>query len=184
MTNLTYKIERKAIHSPAFFQFATDYYRDVIEKEATLAKITAEDHILCIGGGICPFSAILFHQLTDAKVTVVDNNADCIPQAQQIIEQLGLDEHIHVRLQEGGSNPCLPYSVIHFALQVTPLAQTFAQVERQATNGTRILLRRPKKQVGSFYSRLPRSILSRCSYVEHKLPRNIGSTLLYQKMSA
>jgi len=182
ITEFTRKIECRAVKSQAVYQLASQYYRNVIQKEIGLAGITENDHILCIGGGICPFSAILFQQATGAKVTVIDNNIACIPQAQQVIERLGLGEHVRVFCQDGGSAelPLSEYSVVHFALQVSPMERVFSQVERRVAHGTRLLVRRPKSRLSGLYSRLPGFAMARCPHITHKA-RNIGSTLLYVK---
>jgi hypothetical protein len=182
ITNLTYKIECKATKAGVFYQVASGYYRDIIQREAVLANITDKDHILCIGGGICPFSAILFHQVTGAKVTVIDNNATCIPKAKQVLNKLGIGDKVQVFHRDGSDTgmDLSKYSVIHLALQVAPMDYVFSQLVRQAMPGNRLLIRRPRKSLGSMYSELLSSILSSFPYVAHK-SRNIGSTLLYIK---
>jgi len=179
---LTYKIENRASRAGLFYNIARRYYKDVIEKESILANITSSDHVLCIGGGMCPFSAILFHQLTGARVTVIDNNSLCIPKAQDIINRLGIDKYVQVLFQYGGSEDLdySQYSVIHLALQVSPMEQVFSQVEKQALSGTRFLMRRPTKHFDDMYCQMSCNTLTCGPYITHK-SRNIGSTLLYTK---
>jgi len=182
ITDLTYKIESLAAELGAVYKVASKYYQDVIEKESVLASITQDDHILCIGGGVCPFSAILFHQATGAKVTAIDSNPECVPVARQVIDELGIGGYVRVLCQEGSEVADLTqYSVVHLALQVTPMDQVFAQVEKQVRAGTRILIRRPKKSIDSVYSDLPSPLLVGCPYVEYRQAGNIGSTLMYIK---
>jgi len=183
ITRLTHKVENQAAQSESIFRIASHYYRDIIEKEAVLANIASTDNILCIGGGICPFSAILLHELTKAKVTVIDNNNICIPKAQQIIDRLDAREYVRVFWGEGGSAdlPFEQYSIIHIALQVSPMESVFLRAEKQAAPGTKFLIRRPRKQLDGIYSNLPSDLLDGCPYTAHKSARNIGSTLLYIK---
>ena len=179
ITNLTYKIEKHAAKTGFVYKLASEYYKGIIQKEVVLARITADDHILCIGGGICPFSAILFHQITGAKVTVIDNNESCIPQAKCLIRRLGVDEFVRVLHQCGCSDICYgDYTVIHIALQVTPMEQVFEAVRSKANSGTRLLVRRPKKQLENAYCHMCENALSCRPYVANK-SRNIGSTALY-----
>ncbi|MCL2842973.1 MAG: rRNA adenine N-6-methyltransferase family protein [Oscillospiraceae bacterium] len=182
ITTLTQKIERLATKTAAVYWIASQYYRTVIEREIALANITESDRILWIGGGVCPLSAILIHQITGAKVTVIDNDPQCIPHAEQMVARLGLDEHIQVLCQDGLhlDLPLSEYSVIHFALQVSPMDCVFACVDEQAAAGTRMLIRRPKKQLGKLYSRWTASLSTYCQSVAHKA-RNMDSTLLYTK---
>jgi len=150
-----------------------------------LADVTKDDHILCIGGGICPFSAILFHQSTGAKVTVIDNNEACIPLAERVIERLGLGEYVYVHHQDGACDGvCLSdYSVIHMALQVDPIEYVFSQIEKNAAPGTKLLIRRPKTALRAVHGKLQEKLVSCCAYVSHNA-RNIGATFLYVKESA
>ena len=182
ITDFTYKIENQAAEAGMVYKIASGYYRDVIQKEAALANITNQDHILCIGGGVCPFSAILFHQFTEAKVTVIDNNEICIPKAAQIVEKLGIGEDVHVFHKDGTSEDISfgDYSVVHLALQVSPMEQVFSAVKRRIAPGTRVLIRRPKKQLDGMYSQFADFALACQPYAAHK-SRNIGSTLLYVK---
>ncbi|MCL2840278.1 MAG: hypothetical protein FWE05_05835 [Defluviitaleaceae bacterium] len=182
ITDLSYKIENKAVEAQLIYKLASRYYHDVIERESVLANITEKDHILCIGGGICPFSAILFHQMTGAKVTVIDNNEKCIPKARQIINRLGIKESVKVYHHDGKSEHIMfaDYSVVHLALQVTPIEQVFYAIERQVVSGTRLLIRRPKKLLNKLYCAFANGLLSHCAYTSHK-SCNIGSTALYIK---
>jgi 2-polyprenyl-3-methyl-5-hydroxy-6-metoxy-1,4-benzoquinol methylase len=182
ISNFTYKIECRAVETEAIYQLASGYYREVIEKEAVLASVTAKDHVLCIGGGSCPFSAILFHHVTGAKVTAIDNDKDCIPKARQVIGRLGISDYVRVFCQDGGCEKMdfSAYSVVHLALQVTPMDSVFSQVEKQVAPNTRVLIRRPTKTLRGIYNELPSPLLTSCPYVAHK-SRNIGSTLLYIK---
>ena len=184
ITDFTHKIENQAAEMGLVYKIASGYYRDVIQKEAVLANITRQDHILCIGGGLCPFSAILFHQFTGAKVTVIDNNKICIPKAAQIVERLGIGEDVRVFHKDGASEDISfgDYSVVHLALQVSPIEQVFSAVKGRVAPGTRVLVRRPKKQLDGIYSQLADSALACQPYTAHK-SRNIGSTVLYIKSS-
>ena len=180
ITNLTQKIERLAVKIKFFYRIASRYYQSIIKNEIDLADITKNDHILCIGGGSCPFSAILLHQTTGAKVTVIDNNKCCIPKARKIIKRLGIGKSIKVLCQDGRNIELefSKYSVIHLALQVAPMENVLTQLEKQITPGTKLLIRKPKKQLEKLYSRFP--ILYECRYAAHKLS-NIDRTILFVK---
>jgi len=176
-------IECFASKSKLFFWLASQYYRNVIQKEAVLANITSDDHILCIGGGVCPFSAILFHQMTGAKVTVIDNCNECVMEAQKVINRLGLGEYVHAIWQDGGSIEfsLSDFSVVHFAMQVCRMEYVFPHVRKQAVFGTRLLVRRPKKCFNMLYSQLTGAELNCCKHIVHQKACNIGRTLLYIK---
>jgi len=182
--HFTYKIEARAANAGWLYRLARRYYTGVIEREAALANITAADHVLCIGGGMCPFSAILIHEITGARVTVIDNNHVCIPLAQQVVQRLGLEESIRVVCADGlnADIDFSLYTVVHLALQVSPMAAVFSQVEARVAAGTRLLVRRPKKALDALYCTLSRHALAHSPYTLHK-SRNIGATLLYTKFA-
>ena len=183
LIGLTRKIEYLAVKSKLAYWAASQYYRNVIQNEIYLANITKNDHVLCIGGGICPFSAILFHEITGARVTVIDNCKKCIEEARQVIDRMGLAEYVNAVWQDGGSIgfSLSDFSVIHFALQVCPMEHVFPQIRKQVTPGTKLLVRRPKKCLNMIYSQLAGSLLNCCKHIKHQKACNIGSTLLYIK---
>ena len=181
ITKLTQKIEYLATKTNIIYRIAAQYYYKVVRNEINLAKITQQDHILCIGGGFCPFSAILLHQETGARVTVIDNNRDCIPKAREVVEKMGLSEHINLFCKDG----CCPelsffeYSVVHFALQVTPIECVFNEVKEKVLPGTKILVRRPKGCLKKMYCKFSNSFVNCNQSIFHNGACNIGSTLLY-----
>jgi len=182
ITKITHKIEKQAANAGFVFRLASGYYKDVIEREVQLANIAENDNILCIGGGICPFSAILLHRRTGAQVTVIDNNHSCIPKAQEVVRRLGLCAHISVMHQDGTSPdvPFADFSVIHLALQLSPMEAVFAQAAQNAKVGARLLIRRPKKHLANMYCPSFTKALDGQPYTAHN-SSNIGCTLLYIK---
>ena len=184
--NLTRKIEDWATRVVLVFNIARSYYREVVHNEIVLADISCDDNILCIGGGICPFTAILFHQSTGARVTVIDNNSCCVDKAQQLIVKLGLDDAVRVVCEDGGSCglDLASFSIVHFALQVSPMDCVFPYVESQVAPSTKLLVRQSKKHLRKLYNQLPSQLLSSCPVTTHKKARNIGSTLMYIKQAS
>ena len=178
VTDFTYILENQAAQTGFFYRLASMYYFDVIQREAVLAGITEKDHILCIGGGLCPFSGILFHQITGARVTIIDNNIICIPTAKQVINRLGIGEFVTVFCQDGANAELSleEYSVIHLALQLSHKGRVFEQAVKNATPGARLLVRRPKAYLKDMYGRF--ELLNGCPYTAHRA-RGIGSTALY-----
>jgi len=180
LTVVTQKIEWLATEMKPVYKLAEKYYVRLVKSEAVLANIRRDDHVLCIGGGICPFSAILFHQMTGAKVTVIDNCEKCVHKAKKTIARLGLGDHIHVWLQDGCSRHILyaDYSVVHLALQVYPMEQVFSSVVRGITPGTRLLVRQPRNRAWEGERTFTGLKYKDC--VKHT-SRNVGSSSLYVK---
>jgi len=149
IVNFTRKIEEKAMKSKFTYWLTSQYYRNAIRKEIKLAKICERDNMLCIGGGICPFSAIMFHQTTGARVTVIDNCENCARQARLVIEQLGLSEKVRVQCCDGADIDVSEYSVVHLAKQVSPAEVVLSKVKKRAVTGTKLLARMPSKRIGN-----------------------------------
>jgi len=186
ITNFTQKIEDLALKRKRIYRIARSYYRDVTHRESVLANVTEKDHVLCIGGGVCPFTAILFHEQTGAKVSVIDKCERCVAKARRLINDMGLSESITVLAHDGNcaSLPFSKYTVVHFALQVCPMQNVFNNIEKHVAPGTRLLIRSPRRTFGRLYSRLPSSLLNSCPVTTHRNARNIGSTFLYTKGAA
>ena len=89
----------------------------LVKREARLADIREGDRVLCIGGGICPYTAILLHKYTGAHITVIDNNRSCVEKARKFVNRLGLDK-IKILPGDGRDICCHGYPVIHLAMQI------------------------------------------------------------------
>jgi len=183
ITKCTQLIEHIASKVQLIFHIVARYYHDVINNEISLANIKSSDHILCIGGGFCPFSAILLHMKTMARITVIDNDSKCTKNAIKLIKRLGLEQGIHI-VHCDARNEVLTYddfTVVHFALQTTPIHEVFESVKSRVSVGTKLLIRRPKARIGYMYSCLLSSRLTDCEYIHHNKACNIGTTYLYKK---
>ncbi|MCL2212347.1 MAG: hypothetical protein FWB93_00735 [Oscillospiraceae bacterium] len=182
ITEITYKLENQAAKMGLIYRLSERYYRNVVDKEIQLASIDQNDRILCVGGGICPLTAILFHQKTGAAVTVIDNNEGCVQKAQEVIAHLGIGEYVTVLHQEGSATDVAfaNYTVVHLALQISEMDKVFSSIEEQVAPGTKLLVRRPKKHLCCIYSNFFDGVKLRCSSITHSF-RNIGKTVLYTK---
>ncbi|NLB88471.1 MAG: hypothetical protein GX790_04490 [Syntrophomonadaceae bacterium] len=184
VTKFTQKIEYWAAENKIVYNIASCYYKDIIRREAKLANINNRDHVLCIGGGPCPFSAILLHQATGAKITVIDNIKHCVTVAKQLVTRMGLDDYINVMHQDGVEVELNNYTVILLALQVSPLESVLENLHKKARPGTRLLIRRPRECLSKLYSNLSTKWLKDCIAINHKGARNIGNTLLCIKQES
>jgi len=183
ITRATQKIEERAAAVGIIYKLAEFYYKRVISREIDLAEISSDDNVLFIGGGVCPLSAILIHRSTGAKVTVMDNDRDCVSKASEVVERLGLSENIKLLHADGGDSELSldGYTVIHLALQVTPVEKVFSELKRRASPGVKLLVRRPKDKLCSLYCDLSGKMLKSCNCVIHPGASNIGSTFMYTK---
>lgn len=181
ITSFTQKIEYVANKRKSFYHLTTLYYKKIIEREVNLAKINSDDRILCIGGGPCPYTAILMHQLTGASITVIDNNKFCVKQSKKLINRMRLDDVIRIFWCDGESICCQGYNVIHLTLQITPKEEVLHRILQHADDGTKILVRMPKKHLNHLYCNMNQCPLLYREYVKHDIFTNVGNTTLYIK---
>ncbi len=181
ITSLTQRIEWLANQSRLLYLLTALYYKNIIKREISLAEIKSTDNILCIGGGPCPYTAIMLHRLTGASVTVVDNNSECVKQSANLIKRLGLENSIRIICCEGEEIDCDGFTVIHLALQVTPKAKVLKSLLDRAGDGVKILVRMPKEFLNGLYCNMGSCPLACNKHVTHNVLANVGNTALYIK---
>ena len=127
------------------------YYSQLVKNEISLGDITSEDRVMCIGGGPVPCTAITIARETGAKVAVVDNDPIAVNLALELINRLKLKDKIDV-IEANGQN-LMPdeCSVIHIAKQVCPREEVLKYMWNNVSEGTRILVRKPKKGLKFLY---------------------------------
>lgn len=154
------------------------YYRPIVAKEVALCRARGNDRILCVGGGYFPCTAILFHQLTGATVTVIDNDAQAVTVAQALVRELGLSEQVLVRHNDGVDVSAQDYTIIHIAMQISPKETVFAQVHTTAQTQAKILVRNPKAHLERGYQPF-KTICHQRASVRQPSFSNIATTGLY-----
>ncbi|NLP37573.1 MAG: hypothetical protein GX357_07965 [Firmicutes bacterium] len=178
---LTKILEKLAAKNFLFYRIMALYYRNVVKEEVTLANIQAGDRVLCIGGGHCPFSGILLHEYTGAHVTILDNDAQCVRVATELIKDLGYTDFIKVIHGDGREIAPTDYTVIHVAVQVSPMEKVFCHLRRGCRLGAKILVRLPRRALNNLYSLGDRSLFCNCCGKVVHSRRNIESTALFIK---
>ena len=86
-----------------------------------------------------PYTAIMLHQLTGAKVTVIDNNKHCVKQSAELVKRLNLENSIRIICGEGETIDYDGFTVIHLALQITPKDKVLKRVLERAEEGVKSL---------------------------------------------
>lgn len=175
ITKLTQSFELVAAKSRVAYFLTSLYYRMMVKREVELANINKNDKVLCIGGGFCPYTAILIHKYTDAKVTVIDNDFECIDKSREFLDALGL-EGIEVRLCDGKHICCKDFTVVHIAMQVSPKEIVLSEIINRAQSGARVMVRLPKTIVENLYNRIykGKDVFDRS--VGHGFFSNVGNT--------
>ncbi len=176
---ITKNLERIAAKSSSLYRTILPYYKNLVKNEIALANIKSADKVLCIGGGPCPISGILLHEYTGASVTIIDNDNCCVRISRELVKTLGYENSIKILLSNGSDISPEDYSVIHLAVQVSPMDQVFGHLMRKCSIGAKILVRLPKKRLNNLYSIKDSAVFDNCSAKVMHNWRNIESTALF-----
>ena len=185
MVSITQVFEKFASKSVHFYKLISIYYRSIIRREIALAGISSADHVLFIGGGPCPCSAIMIHEITGARVTVVDYDVECINCSHKLICMLGYEKSIQIICKHGcemESFESSPYTIVLMAAQVDPVDEVFSHIKTKCSNGTKILIRLPKNKLKNrYHSAVHRDLFEKFPRTLHASINNLESTSLYVK---
>ncbi len=176
--NITQVIEKFTTRNKMMQRFMLAYYRPIVEKEARLARVRREDAILCVGGGYLPCTAILFHKITGANVTVIDNDKKAIRVSKEVIAKMGLSEQVKVVHTDGVDISSENYDLVHIAMQISPKEKVFKRVHDTMFEKGKILVRTPKEHLERGYQPF-RTICEQKGFVTQPLFSNIEKTRLY-----
>lgn len=117
------------------------YYERITDQEIKLAGITAEDKILCIGGGPFPITAINIAEKTGASITVVDRDRGALEKAKRLVKGSAIENKIHFKLENGQDIDPNGYTVIHVARQVEPQACVVKELLSKAKTPIKFIVR-------------------------------------------
>ncbi|KXZ39266.1 Nicotianamine synthase protein [Alkalithermobacter thermoalcaliphilus JW-YL-7 = DSM 7308] len=165
---ITSKIETICSKIPKCICLLDCYYENLVKKEVNLAGIKETHKVLCIGGGSIPYTAIKIAQLTNCNVTVIDIDFTAVKKAVKYIKDVGMDRKVKV-IHGNGLDFCTNgFDVIHIALQVTPKDKILENIWENSPLGTKILIRKPKKNLNKFYSIVDeRKFNKNIKYINH-----------------
>lgn len=139
------------------------YYRSIVKNEIKLANVKSYDKVLCIGGGCIPCTAIELAKQTKAHIHVIDMDKTAVECAKKVICKLGLEGNITVIKGKGEEVDIEPYDVIHVALQVTPKEKVLKNIWEKSKEGSRIIVRMPRKVLRPFYSNITNDFIEKNS---------------------
>ena len=146
---LTKHFERWAHRVPLFDPFFRWYYAPLVKEETRMARFKESDHILVIGGGSMPYSAFYLARYTKAHMTIIDCDAKAVTLGQRFIERKKM-RRVRYILGCALAIDLSPYSAIHVAKQVAPKSLVMDRLTKEATKGTKVLLRQPTENMPSW----------------------------------
>ena len=164
----TKMLESTATKIPFTLKLLNPYYNQMVDDEINIAKIKDTDNVLVIGGGPVPMTAMMIHQRTQARLTIIDHDKNVIPKASKCLKHYC--SHGEISLMHGcvKSIDLSPYTVIHIAKQVSPKACVLNHILTHAPKTTRVLVRLDKTD---------KALKQDTSYKHHK--RLVKETCLF-----
>ena len=146
MMKMTQVLETVATYVPFLEKFIQPYYRPIVQNEIKLADIQATDHILCIGGGPLPVTAIMLHKKTKAHVTMIDCSLKACLKAKKYIKKNNFNAFITVEHGCGLSKDLSLFNVVHVAKQVSPKSKVIDYLLAHSKEHTKIIVRYNQKE--------------------------------------
>lgn len=178
ITNITQMIENILSNNYFLQKLMYAYYRPIVKREVSLLRIKPEDRLLCIGGGNFPCTAILINEITGNKVTVIDNDIECVNKSKCLVKKLGLEGMIKIKHKEAENFNYNYFDVVCVAMQISPMNKVFNNIYLKSKR-KRILIRIPKEKIKKSYC--PFYNVCNCkSKVKQPFFSNIRCTKLYE----
>lgn len=183
LSNITKKVEMKACKNKILFRIVKHYYTPIVIREIECANVCKNDCVLYIGGGPCPVSALLTHEFTGAKITVLDNDKTCVCCSKKLINKKGLSDKIDVIYSDAETFDPSGYDVIHVASQIVPKDKVFESVWKSADDGCVILTRVSRSSIlKPVLLKKIKDETNKFKKVKHGLLKNVHSTAICVKL--
>jgi len=114
---------------------------DHVVREGEAAGIGANSHVLFIGCGPFPESAVGLVRGFGCQVTCIDHNADAIFCAHLVVKRLGLERLMEVKLADGRDVDSSAFSHVWLASLVSEKEEILGHLYEQGIAGVRVVLR-------------------------------------------
>lgn len=148
-------LEKKVAGNRTLVSLYANMYRDVIDNEIRLAKITAADRVLNVGCGGIPFTAILTARLTGARVWAIDCDEAAVQVARRCVAAQRLDHLIKIIHLDGAAMIPFAFDVALVALQARPKKVILDNLLQRGGSRARLIFRRPRREMAHQYDLLP-----------------------------
>ena len=95
-------------------------YRPIVQREVELANIRSGEHVLQIGAGSIPYTAVYIAEMADVYVTAIDRDRLAVERGRRWIERMGASDRVQVMHDDGMNCPLSNIAAVFIALQVEP----------------------------------------------------------------
>jgi len=134
-------------------------YEELARREALLGRLSVEDHVLFVGSGPFPVSAIEYTRRTGCAVDCVDFVPEAIETSSAVVARLGLTGRMRCILARGEEVPMSAYSVVMVGVLANPKAGIFANIAATGAAGVRILARTTVGLRQLIYPAVPKELI-------------------------
>ena len=121
--------------------FLNKRFERLVNRELSLLNGDPPRKILFVGSGPLPISAFHMQRATNQPIDCLDRNPDAVETSRQVIERLGLNDHVRVFNGLGESFDISEYDLILIALLAKPKRRILRNLRKRAAPGCRILCR-------------------------------------------
>lgn len=134
-------IEKVIVKLPLLLSSYIIYYEDIVDKEINLAKITKQDNVLHIGCGSIPSTSLLIVQKTNARTIGIDKNISSVPNAQNCVHVLHLENQIQIYHEDALKYTMESSDVIIVSQGIEPRYQVLEHIAKTMAACTRVIFR-------------------------------------------
>lgn len=122
-------------------EFYLDIYKEIVEKEIKLAKISSKDDVLVIGCGSLPATSVLISMKTNSYVIAIDNDLKATEDAIFYVKEHNLEGRIKIECADGLLCPVRKFDVILVMYGVKRQKEIFENLAKNMKDNARIIFR-------------------------------------------
>jgi precorrin-6B methylase 2 len=116
-------------------------YQELVVKEIEMVGISQNDHVLIIGCGSLPITAILVASITNAEVTAIDKDNFAVKEANNYIRNHQLDARVKIEHADGEIYPLKKFDVIYLSYGMKNIENIFKVIIKNTKKNSRIIFR-------------------------------------------
>lgn len=185
-TNLESEFVNSFLNGRTAFSRYMLYKRFVmlVKNEINLTKISKTDHILFIGSGPLPITAILLSKFVGCPIDCYDKNKEFVRLSRKVVSKLRLQKGIGIYHKKGENLIKKHYSIVIVALLAKPKDKILKRVWVKISPNARVICRTSDGVRQVFYEQTDPNILRLYNPVKKvyaKGNQTISSVLLVKK---
>jgi len=140
-------LEFLALKINFIYKILMNWRKPVFLNEIKMAKVTSEDKVLLIGGGILPSESMIITETTNAEVVTIDNNKRACIYADAFIKKRGLSGKITIKHGDGINFPVKNFDVVFIAISVWPIDTVFKNLSKNLKKNAKIMCKSYKEDI-------------------------------------